>query len=259
YRLTVTAEGATLAAGSEAGLRNGRATWTQLLDHATTDDDGRTTVPGVVVEDEPRHAWRGLMVDCARHFTPVAELEKLTDARARRRAESERLIDRLAPPGMSLLHRRRPDDRGWRVEIHGWPRLIEVGATRPRTLAGHHRSVENSGGEPQWTTEPHSGHYTQEELRALVRYGADRGVTLVPEIDLPGHMQAAVAAYPELGNLDQPVRVRETWGISEHVLAPTETAFRFVRDVLTQVVDIFPSEWIHIGGDECPTVEWRSS
>src|SRR5699024_8996104 len=165
YRLTVTAEGATLAAGSEAGLRNGRATWTQLLDHATTDDDGRTTVPGVVVEDEPRHAWRGLMVDCARHFTPVAELEKLIAALA--------------------LHL--TDDQGWRVEIHGWPRLIEVGATRPRTLAGHHRSVENSGGEPQWTTEPHSGHYTQEELRALVRYGADRGVTLVPEIDLPGH------------------------------------------------------------------------
>ncbi|WP_277049551.1 beta-N-acetylhexosaminidase [Ruania albidiflava] len=245
YQLTVTAEGATLAAGSEAGLRNGRATWTQLLDHATTDEDGRTTVPGVVVEDEPRHAWRGLMVDCARYFTPVAELEKLIDA--------------LALHRMNRLHLHLTDDQGWRVEIDGWPRLVEVGSTRPRTLAGHHRSAENSGGEPQWTTEPHSGHYTQEELRALVRYGADRGVTLVPEIDLPGHMQAAVAAYPELGNLDQPVRVRETWGISEHVLAPTETAFRFVRDVLTQVVDIFPSEWIHVGGDECPTVEWRSS
>ncbi|HLS62731.1 MAG TPA: beta-N-acetylhexosaminidase [Ruania sp.] len=245
YRLTVTAEGATLLAGSEAGLHNGRATWTQLLDSATTSADGRTTVPGVVVEDEPRYAWRGLMVDCARHFTPVDELEKLIDA--------------LALHRMNRLHLHLTDDQGWRVEIDGWPRLTEVGATRPRTLAGHHRSAEASGGEPPWTNEPHSGHYTQEELRALVRYAAQRGVTLVPEIDLPGHMQAAVAAYPELGNLDQPVQVRETWGISEHVLAPTETTFRFVRDVLTQVVDIFPSQWIHIGGDECPTVEWRSS
>src|SRR5690606_30384448 len=112
---------------------------------------------------------------------------------------------------------------------------------------------------PAWQEEPHGGYYTDAELRGLVDYATARGVVLVPEVDLPGHMQAAVASYPELGNLEEPVGVREIWGISDHVLAPTPTAFQFVHDVLTHLLDIFPGPWIHIGGDECPTVEWEAS
>ncbi|MBZ2198994.1 beta-N-acetylhexosaminidase [Ruania sp. N2-46] len=243
YRLVVDADGASLTAGSDRGLLLGRSTWSQVLDAATTDAAGRTVVPGVRIEDEPAHSWRGLMVDCSRHFTPVAELRKL--------------IDVLALHRMNRLHLHLTDDQGWRVEIAGWPLLTEVGGYRPRTLVGHHRRSE--GSESAWTDEPHGGYYTQDELRGLITYGASRGVELIPEIDLPGHMQAAIAAYPELGNLDEPIGVRETWGISDHVLAPTEIAFRFVREVLTQVIDIFPAQWLHIGGDECPTIEWEGS
>ncbi|MFC7404846.1 beta-N-acetylhexosaminidase [Georgenia alba] len=245
YRLVVDPDGATLAAGSVDGLVLGRSTWRQVLDAATTDGEGRTVVPGVRIEDAPAYAWRGLHVDCSRHFTPVAELEKLVDA--------------LALHRMNRLHLHLTDDQGWRVEIDGWPRLTEVGGYRRRTLVGHHGSAEGPDAEPTWTDEPHGGFYTQDELRGLVSYAAERGVVIVPEIDLPGHMQAAIAAYPELGNLEGPVEVRDVWGISDHVLAPTERAFQLVRDVLTQVIAIFPGPWIHIGGDECPTVEWEAS
>lgn len=244
YVLHVEGDGAVITANSDAGLRYGRTTWAQLLESARTEGSD-TIVPGIHVEDEPTYGWRGLMVDCSRHFTPVAELEKLIDA--------------LALHRMNRLHLHLTDDQGWRVEIDGWPRLIEVGARRARTLVGHHGTSEGAEAEPSWTPEPHGGFYTQAELRGLVGYAEERGVTLVPEIDLPGHMQAAIAAYPELGNLPEPISVREVWGISDHVLAPTEDAFRFVREVLTQIIDIFPSQWIHIGGDECPTVEWEQS
>uniref|UniRef100_UPI003B3B7361 beta-N-acetylhexosaminidase n=1 Tax=Pseudactinotalea sp. TaxID=1926260 RepID=UPI003B3B7361 len=206
---------------------------------------GNRVLSGVAIEDEPEHGWRGLMVDCSRHFTPIAELEKLIDA--------------LALHRMNRLHLHLTDDQGWRLEIPGWPRLTEVGSQRPRTLEGHHRTSLAADAQPRWREEPHGGYYTADELRALVGYGAERGVVLVPELDLPGHMQAAVAAYPALGNLEHPVHVREVWGISDHVLAPSDEAFRFVRDVLAQVLDIFPGPWIHIGGDECPTVEWEAS
>lgn len=245
YRLVIEPDGATLTAGSGQGLLLGRTTWEQLLDGAATDSAGRTVVPGLRIEDEPAHSWRGLMVDCSRHFTPVAELEKIIDAIALHR--------------MNRLHLHLTDDQGWRVEIAGWPLLTEVGGQRSRTLVGHHGTAEGADAAPVWTDEPHRGHYTQGELRGLVAYAAARGVVLVPEIDLPGHMQAAIAAYPELGNLSEPVGVREVWGISDHVLAPTETSFQFVREVLTQVLDIFDGQWIHIGGDECPTVEWEQS
>lgn len=242
YHLVVNAEGASLTAGSEQGLVLGRATWSQVLDAATIDANGRTVVPGLRIEDEPTYSWRGLMVDCARHFTPLTELEKLIDA--------------LALHRMNRLHLHLTDDQGWRVQIDGWPRLTSIGATRPRTLSSHHSTLDS---EPAWTEEFHQGHYTQDELRALVAYADSRGIVLVPEIDLPGHMQAAIAAYPELGNLKEPVDVRDTWGISEHVLAPTDTSFQFVREVLSQILDIFPGQWIHVGGDECPTTEWESS
>lgn len=251
YRLVVTPEGATLTAGTETGLLLGRTTWRQLLDGAERDEAGGAVVPCLSIEDAPTYSWRGLMVDCSRHVTPVAELERLVDA--------------LALHRMNRLHLHLTDDQGWRVEIAGWPRLTQVGAWRNRTLVGHNDTIEGpeagapGAPTPVWTEEPHGGHYTQAELRALVRYAAERGVVLVPEIDLPGHMQAAIAAYPELGNLGTQVGVREHWGVSEHVLAPTEAAFAFVRDVLTQVLDIFPGPWVHIGGDECPTAEWEHS
>lgn len=245
YRLTVNADGAKLTAGSQEGLVSGRATWSQLLDAASAEPGGGVRVPGLHIEDAPRHSWRGLMVDCSRHFTPIAELKKI--------------IDLLALHRMNRLHLHLTDDQGWRVQIDGWPLLTEVGATRNRTLVGPQSTSLGPEANPDWDERPYSGFYTQQELRDLVSYALDRGVTLVPEVDLPGHMQAAIAAYPQLGNLDHPIEVRGTWGISEHVLAPTSEAMRFVRDVLGQVMDIFPGQWVHIGGDECPTVEWEHS
>jgi hexosaminidase len=158
---------------------------------------------------------------------------------------------------LNVLHLHLTDDQGWRIEIKGYPRLTEVGAWREQTLVGH-----MSGDEESWTFDGvrHGGSYTQQELTGLVEYARRRGIMIVPEVDLPGHMQAAIAAYPELGNVpEQQLGVREVWGISDHVLGVSDQVFDFIRDVLTQVAGIFPAPYVHIGGDECPTGEWERS
>jgi hexosaminidase len=197
----------------------------------------------VSIVDSPTHAWRGMHLDVSRHFFPLAEIRKLVDAMALHR--------------LNVLHLHLTDDQGWRVEIKGYPKLTEVGAWRPRTMVGH--MVED---QEDFTFDdvPHGGFYTQDELRELVTFAQDRGVLIVPEVDLPGHMQAAIAAYPHLGNNpDVQLGVREVWGISDHVLGVSDEAFAFVRDVLVQICEIFPAPFVHIGGDECPRVEWEDS
>ncbi|MEO3813673.1 beta-N-acetylhexosaminidase [Sphaerisporangium sp. B11E5] len=181
-------------------------------------------VPYGTVEDRPRFGWRGVMLDVARHFMPKTFVL--------------RLIDLLAEHKLNVLHLHLTDDQGWRLSIERYPRLTEVGARR---------------GGPQ-------AFYTRDDVREIVAYAAERFVTVVPEIEMPGHAQAAIAAYPELGN--EPSRRLEVWsrwGISEHVLNLEEPTVRFCQDVLDEVAELFPSTYIHVGGDECPPAEWEAS
>ncbi|MGY5765539.1 beta-N-acetylhexosaminidase [Brachybacterium sp. DNPG3] len=237
YALSISPQGANLSAGSEAALADGRNTFAQIV----SDADG--AIPCVTIHDQPAHAWRGLHLDVSRHFRTVEEIEALLDAMALHR--------------LNVLHLHLTDDQGWRVEIAGYPLLTEIGGWREQTLVGH-----MSGDEEAWEFDGvrHGGSYTQDELRGLVEHARARGIMIVPEIDLPGHMQAAIAAYPQLGNNPaRPIGVREVWGISDHVLGVSDEVFDFIRDVLTQVSEIFPGPYVHIGGDECPRTEWERS
>ncbi|MYV89806.1 beta-N-acetylhexosaminidase [Streptomyces sp. SID1034] len=203
------------------------------------------TLPGVTIEDSPRFGWRGLMLDVARHFMPKDGVL--------------RYLDLIAAHKLNVFHFHLTDDQGWRIEIKRYPRLTEVGAWRSRTKWGHRAS-------PLWDEKPHGGYYTQDDIREIVAYAAERHIRVVPEIDLPGHSQAAIAAYPELGNTDvidtASLSVWDTWGVNPNVLAPTDNTLRFYEGVLEEVLDLFPedvSPFIHIGGDECPKEQWQKS
>jgi hexosaminidase len=241
YRLTVAADGVRVRGGSPAGVFHGLQTMRQLLPPAALRrariDAGPLTLPWIDVRDEPRFSWRGVSLDVARHFMPVSDVL--------------RFIDLLAFHKLNVLHLHLTDDQGWRFEVPGWPRLTSVGAWRPRSMLG-------SSAHGRFDDRPHGGFYRADDLREIVAFARDRHVTVVPEVDLPGHMQAAIAAYPELGNGATPP-VREAWGISPHLLNVSETALRFGREVLDQVCAIFPSAVIGIGGDECPPGEWAAS
>lgn len=245
YRLEVTAAGAAITAGGAAGAFWGAQTLRQLLGpdaFRRAPLPGRSwTLPHTVVEDAPRFPWRGFMLDVARHFTPKDGVL--------------RWIDLLAAHKLNVLHLHLTDDQGWRLHIERFPRLTEVGAWRPRTRLGHRAS-------PLWDERPHGGFYTHDDVREIVAYAAERHVAVVPEIDLPGHSQAAVAAYPYLGNtdaVDSAPQVWTDWGVSPHVLAPTERVLRFYEGVFEEVLELFPGEFVHIGGDECPRDQWRRS
>jgi hexosaminidase len=241
YELDVGPTGIAIAGGSPAGVFHGAQTLRQLLPPATLRRsriaDGPWQVPGCRIVDAPRFAWRGVMLDVARHFMPVADVL--------------RFVDLAAFHKLNVLHLHLTDDQGWRIEVPGRPRLTSVGAWRPSTMLGS-RSHDRYDGRP------HGGFYTADDLREIVGYAADRHITVVPEVDMPGHMQAAVAAYPELGHgYDGPVRT--AWGVSPHVLNVGSASLDFCREVLDHLCDIFPSELIGIGGDECPTTEWQES
>ncbi|MFE2142949.1 beta-N-acetylhexosaminidase, partial [Streptomyces sp. NPDC059456] len=197
------------------------------------------------IQDGPRFGWRGMMLDVARHFMPKDGVL--------------RYIDLIAAHKLNVLHLHLTDDQGWRVEIKRHPRLTGVGAWRPRSRRGHRAS-------PLWNETPHGGFYTQDDIREIVAYAAERHVRVVPEIDVPGHSQAAIAAYPELGNTDvvdtAALEVWDDWGISENVLAPTEAVLRFYEGVFEELLELFPADvspFVHVGGDECPKEQWRAS
>ncbi|GAA3914847.1 beta-N-acetylhexosaminidase [Streptomyces gulbargensis] len=252
YRLRVSAASGTveITGGGPAGVFWGAQTLRQLLGPEAFRRAPLTAGPPpalaeCTVEDAPRFAWRGLMLDVARHFMPKDDVL--------------RQLDLLAAHKLNVLHLHLTDDQGWRVEIRRHPRLTEVGAWRSRTKWGHRAS-------PYWNDTPHGGFYTQDDIREIVAYAADRHITVVPEIDLPGHSQAAIAAYPELGNTDvvdtTALTVWDTWGVNPHVLAPTEAVLRFYEGVFEEILDLFPaktSPFVHIGGDECPKDQWKAS
>lgn len=204
----------------------------------TRSDVESIEMPYVVIQDGPLFAWRGVHLDVARHFFDVDTVC--------------RFIDLLAAHRLNRLHLHLNDDQGWRVEIPSWPRLSEIGSSRRSSPVGH----EDDGVDDDTS---HGGFYDASDLDAIRRHGATRFVQIVPEIDLPGHAQAAIAAYPELGNVTEALEVWTRWGISEHVLNVGPTALDFAEDVVLYVASLFPESPVHIGGDECPTKEWKSS
>ncbi|WP_030161316.1 beta-N-acetylhexosaminidase [Streptomyces sp. NRRL S-244] len=250
YELHV-AQGRVLLEGADpAGLFYAAQTLRQLLGpeayrRAPTAPGRAWRLPVGGIQDGPRFGWRGMMLDVARHFMPKDGVL--------------RYVDLLAAHKLNVLHLHLTDDQGWRVEIKRHPRLTEVGAWRPRSRWGHRAS-------PLWNETPHGGFYTQDDIREIVAYAAERHVRVVPEIDVPGHSQAAIAAYPELGNTDVvdtgALEVWDDWGINENVLAPTEAVLRFYEGVFEELLELFPAEvspFVHVGGDECPKGQWRAS
>ena len=234
YRLEITPESVRLSAPAEAGLFHGVQSLRQLLKH---DDDSTRSLPCLTIEDTPLLPWRGLMIDAVRHFMPLDFLREL--------------IDELALYKLNVLHLHLTDDQGWRIEIDGLPRLTEIGAWRTESMIG-------PAGSDRFDGVPHGGFYTRAELRALVGYAADRGVRIVPEIEMPGHARSALAAYPELGVHGKQLPVWTSWGICEDIFGVHEATFDFCREVLGQTIDIFPDRYVHLGGDECRTVQWES-
>jgi hexosaminidase len=236
YRLVVDAAGITLAARSPEGLFRGSTTLWQLLTPQMTRSSA-IDVAAVRIVDRPRWRWRGAMLDSARHFQPPAFIK--------------RFIDELALAKLNVLHWHLTDDQGWRIEIRRHPRLTEVGAWR--------RPAGAAGTDANGQAVRYGGYYTQDEIRDIVAYAADRYVTIVPEIDMPGHMQAAIAAYPQLGSAGDTPVVSPDWGVHGYILNADEPTVAFMQDVLDEVVELFPSRYIHVGGDEAVKDQWKAS
>ena len=202
--------------------------------------DDPNFVAAAEITDEPRYPYRGMHLDVARHFFPPAFVKKY--------------IDYLARYKYNSFHWHLTEDQGWRIEIKKYPKLQEVAAYRKETLIGHYSDKPH-----RFDGKRYGGYYTQEEIKDIVAYAKTRQITIIPEIEMPGHAQAAIAAYPELGCYDHPVEVATKWGIFKDVYCPTDTTFHFLENVLTEVMALFPSKYIHIGGDECPKTAWKES
>lgn len=257
YRLEVHPGGVVIRARAAPGWFYGAQTLRQLLPSAILGDvvvDAVWTAQALTIRDVPRFAWRGVLLDSARHFFPPEVVE--------------RLIDQMAFHKLNRLHWHLTDDQGWRLEIRAFPELITVGATRAespnRPLAeGAFLNFFVAGGTGPWTAgfdgTPYGGHYSQDEVRAIVAYAAARHVTIVPEVDMPGHVQSAIAAYPALGSGATAVPVKTSWGLPTAVLNPRDETFTFIATILDEVTDLFPGEFIHIGGDEVGLADWKTN
>ena len=232
YRLEVTENKVIITGATEAGVFYG----IQTLRKAVPLGDAIASLAAVTINDAPRFGYRGVMLDVARHYQPVAFVKKF--------------IDLLAMHNINRFHWHLTEDQGWRIEIKQYPKLTELGSMRKETVIGN-----NS---PEYDGKPHGGFYTQEEIREIVAYAQERYVTTIPEIDLPGHMMAALTGYPEFGCTGGPYEVATSWGVFDEVLcAGNEGTYTFLENILTEVMEMFPAEYIHIGGDEVPKVRWE--
>lgn len=233
YAITVTSKGVEISGKTPAGVFQGTQTLRKSLPVGTTTV---VNLPAAQISSSPRFGYRGMHLDCVRHFFPVSTVKHY--------------IDMMALHGMNRLHWHLTDDQGWRVEIKQYPRLTEVGGWRKGTVLGHNSPV-NDGIR-------YGGYYTQEEIRDIVSYAAERYIEIIPEIDMPGHMLGALTAYPELGCTGGPYEVWCQWGVTDDILCVgKDQTLQFVKNVLDEVMQLFPSEYIHIGGDESPRVRWQ--
>ena len=248
YEINITAKQVTIKGADAAGVFYGIQTLRKSLpiSQLSTSNSQLTLnsklstlnsqLPCGTIKDYPNFAYRGMHLDPCRHFIPLDSVKVY--------------IDMLAMHNMNQFHFHLSEDQGWRIEIKKFPELTKIGAYRNGTVIGHNGNL--------YDTIRHGGFYTQDELRDLIEYAAERHINIIPEIDLPGHMQAALACYPQLGCTGGPYEVWKRWGVSEDVLcAGNEEAMQFAEDVLNEVMDVFPSPYIHIGGDECPKVRWE--
>ena len=239
YALDVTPEGVKVEAGDYNGFLYAIQTLKQMLPAAVYGDKkapGPWKLPCVQIQDKPRFGYRGILLDCCRHFWSVEETKKILDIMC---------INKL-----NRLHWHLTEDQGWRIESKKYPKLNEVGSWRAATQVGYEHDKTDGV--------RYGGYYTQDQLREVVAYAAKKGITVIPEVDLPGHMVAALASYPELGCTGGPYEVRTSWGISRDILcAGKESTFKFLEDIMDELLDIFPSEYINIGGDEAPKNRWK--
>lgn len=242
YKMTVNNNSIVISADEPIGHFYALQTLLQLLPPQVFSSspmlNTKWAVPACSITDSPRYAYRGLMLDVGRHTFPVTFIKKY--------------IDLLALHKMNTFHWHLTEDQGWRIEIKKYPKLTQIGSVRRESVKGHNRDQMSDG-------TPYGGFYTQDEIKEVVRYAQSKYITVVPEIEMPGHAMAALAAYPELGCSGGPYEVATRWGVMNDVFCPNEKTFEFLQDVLTEVMDLFPSKYIHIGGDECPKVSWKKS
>lgn len=234
YEIVVDKKGATITGRTAAGVFYGIQTLRKSLPVLQSTED--VVLPAARVEAVPRFGYRGMMLDCSRHFFPVKFVKEY--------------IDLLVLHNMNRFHWHLSDDQGWRFAVPGYPKLTEVGSKRAQTVLGHNSEVKDGT--------PYGGYYTDAEVRDIVKYAADRYVTIVPEVDMPGHIMAVLASYPELGCTGGPYKTGEFWGIYPDILcAGNGKVYTFIQAVLDHVCDLFPGQYIHIGGDESPRVRWE--
>ena len=243
YRLTIDPKDRiVITGGSAKGVWWGLQSLSQILiDSASKAEGGQLKLAGLEIEDWPEFAYRGAMLDCCRHFIPFEDVKKY--------------IDIMAYHKLNTFHWHLTEDQGWRIEIKKYPLLTEIGSKREDTLVNHLREKEENR---VYDGHPHSGFYTQEQARELVAYAAARQITVIPEIEMPGHAEAALAAYPYLGCRQTGYVTLPVWGVIPEVFCMgRESTFKFFEDVLDEICEIFPGEYIHIGGDECPRDRWK--
>ncbi len=245
YRINVSKSGVEISSQTRTGIFYGIQSLRQLLppeieytDPSLVPKNIVWQIPAVEIQDYPRFEYRGMHLDVARHFFPVEFVKKY--------------IDLLAMYKFNRFHWHLTEDQGWRIEIKKYPKLTEIGGWRDSTLIGNYGSGKYDGIR-------YGGFYTQDEIREVVQYASERHITIIPEIEMPGHSSAALAAYPEFGCFDKEYSVATTWGVFEDIYCPSEATFGFLEDVLDEIMDLFPSEYIHIGGDEAPKKQWEES
>lgn len=241
YTLDISPKQITIKAFKPQGVFYGIQSLRQILpcdiERRAVTQRSAWTIPCTFIEDSPRFSWRGSHLDVSRHFMPKEFVMKY--------------LELMALHKLNVFHWHLTDDQGWRIEIKKYPKLTSIGAVRERTMLKYDP--------PVYEERPHGGFYTQDDIREVVAFAAKRHITVVPEIEMPGHAQAAIAAYPELGNVDKPIPVADRWGVISNVFNVEDSTINFLKGVLTEVIDLFPSKFIHIGGDECPKEQWKES
>jgi len=242
YTLKITPEKISITAATDAGAFYAVQSLRQLITPAMERENNFISIPipTLMIKDKPRFSYRGMHLDVSRHMFDVAFIKKYIDA--------------MAMLKMNNFHWHLTDDQGWRIEIKKYPKLQEISAYRDSTLIGHYNDQPQ-----QYDTNKYGGFYSQKEILDVIAFAKARHINIIPEIELPGHAQAAIAAYPQLGCTEEPVQVAGTWGVFENVFCPSEYTFNFLENVLDEVIALFPGKYIHIGGDETPKTQWKMS